>query len=256
MAKSHKLFSFVIVIIAIAAYSSADSYGAGCGWTDGNIYFFKGSNYVRFSLLTGEADLPQPIVNSFPREFHDINACFVIPGGRGEGTKDLAYFVKGDEVIAYDIASRKIVEQSKIRKVFPGVFEKNIDAVLVLPESLYYRNGYKEKRDDHFIFFFKGETVALFPASHINRRNAVAEMTKISEINTFASDDVIDHFRYGISTCVSSPLRSFEPVFYLFTEKGYLGFAVDDRDGTFKPIEQPAHDYSVVLMSWMTKGEL
>ena len=97
-------------------------------WDDSKVYFFRGSEYVRYDIAADRPDdgYPQPISSGWPGVFEeDIDAAVVWPNGK-------AYFFRGSEYVRYDVAADRADEgyPQSISSGWPGVFEQGIDAAV------------------------------------------------------------------------------------------------------------------------------
>ena len=97
-------------------------------WNDDQAYFFRGDQYVRYSVSAGAVDsgYPLPISSGWKGVFtEDIDAAAVWNNGR-------AYFFKGSEYCAYDVVADTAIAgyPKSIAENWPGVFVDDIDAVL------------------------------------------------------------------------------------------------------------------------------
>lgn len=97
-------------------------------WDDDHAYFFRGDQYVRYSVSAGAVDsgYPLPISSGWKGVFtEDIDAAAVWNNGR-------AYFFKGSEYCAYDVDADTAIEgyPKSIAENWPGVFVDDIDAVV------------------------------------------------------------------------------------------------------------------------------
>jgi hypothetical protein len=108
-------------------------------WTNGKAYFFKGDQYVRYSVAEdwADADYPTKIKNNWPGLWErDIGAAVMWNDGK-------AYFFKGDEFIAYTVSPEGGAAPQKIKDHWPGLWERGIDAAVMW--------------DDGKAYFFKGD---------------------------------------------------------------------------------------------------
>lgn len=97
-------------------------------WNDDTAYFFRGDQYVRYSVAsdTVDAGYPMTISSAWKGVFpEDIDAAAVWNDGK-------AYFFKGSEYVAYDVAADAAVDgyPKPIEGNWPGVFADGVDAVL------------------------------------------------------------------------------------------------------------------------------
>lgn len=120
-----------------------DGVDAGVLWSNGKAYYFKGSQFVRFDLVSQRVDpgYPKDISSKWPGLFTaDIDAVVVWPNGK-------AYFFKGAQYVRYDIARNKVDAgfPAPIAGNWPGMpdeFTSGID------EAVVWNNG--------AAYFFKG----------------------------------------------------------------------------------------------------
>jgi Hemopexin/Astacin (Peptidase family M12A) len=112
-------------------------------WTNGKAYFFKGNQYIRYSLSGDKVDpgYPKAIAGNWPGLWADnIDAAVVWPNGK-------AYFFRGPNYMRYDIATDK-VDSGYPKAItgnwpgFPAGFAAGINAAVV------WNNGKA--------YFFKG----------------------------------------------------------------------------------------------------
>ncbi|MDP1774858.1 MAG: hemopexin repeat-containing protein [Methylobacter sp.] len=101
-------------------------------WGNGKVYFFKGSQYIRYDIVADKVDAgyPKPIKGNWPGLWADkIDAGVVWPNGK-------AYFFKGSKYIRYDIATDK-ADAGYPRAIqgswpgFPSSFTTGINAAVV-----------------------------------------------------------------------------------------------------------------------------
>ena len=117
---------------------------AGVVWPDGNVYFFRGTQYVGVDEKSGSGDGNgvQPIQGNWPglaQAFPTgIDAGVVWPDGR-------AYFFKGNRYVQVDVTTRRAGAAQPIQGNWPGLaqaFPGGIDTVAMWP--------------DGYAYFFKG----------------------------------------------------------------------------------------------------
>jgi hypothetical protein len=112
-------------------------------WNNKLVYFFKGTQYLRYNIAADRVDqgYPLPIAGHWPGLWEqDIDAAVVWPNGK-------AYFFKGPQYIRYDIATDKADAgyPAAIKDGWPGFpesFAQGIDRAVV------WNNGKA--------YFFKG----------------------------------------------------------------------------------------------------
>lgn len=103
-------------------------------------YFFFGSSYVRYDVLTDKVEegYPLSIADQWPGLFDsDIDAC--VPWDDGT-----VFFFKGDQCLSFDLNANAVVEgsQNSISATWPGVFADGIDAgVLLASNNVYFFRG-------------------------------------------------------------------------------------------------------------------
>jgi hypothetical protein len=93
----------------------------------GKVYFFEGSQYVRYDLESFRQDpgYPQPIAGNWPGLWEsDIDAA------TNWGSSDKAFFFKGSEYIGYDLQTDTADEPKPIEGNWSGVWDSDIDAAL------------------------------------------------------------------------------------------------------------------------------
>jgi hypothetical protein len=119
-------------------------------WPNGKIYFFKGSQYLRFDDAMGRTDagFPLPIAgnwNGFPPEFADgIDADVLWTNGS-------AYYFKGSQYLRFDLATDTVGPgyPLDISDGWPGLWTADIDAAVVWPNSkAYFFKGSEYMRYD------------------------------------------------------------------------------------------------------------
>jgi hypothetical protein len=122
----------------------ADGFDADVLWNDGNAYYFKGSQYLRFNVADDKvgSGYPVDIAAAWSGLWtEDIDAAIVWPNRK-------AYFFKGSEYMRYDLATDQ-VDVGYPKPIagnwapnMPAAFESNLDHVVI-------RNNQKA-------YFFKG----------------------------------------------------------------------------------------------------
>ncbi len=77
---------------------------AGLNWGTGKLYFFRGSEYLRYDMATDRVDpnYPQPIADNWPGVFTDRIDAALYPGGR------FAYFFRGDQYQRFDVDANRV----------------------------------------------------------------------------------------------------------------------------------------------------
>lgn len=120
-------------------------------WREDNrkIYFFRGSEYVRYSRVTAGVDpgYPKPIAGNWPGLPHTFNQGIDAALWRESNQK--LYFFKGDQYVRFSKVSNGMDPgyPKPIAGNWPGLpleFRKGIDAALM-------------RKDNHKIYFFKGD---------------------------------------------------------------------------------------------------
>ena len=113
---------------------------------NGKLYFFEGSQYVRYDQETLQQDsgYPQPIANNWPGLFEsDIDAA------TNWGASGKAFFFKGSEYIGYELKSDTADEAKPIDGSWPGVWDSDIDAAVDWGNGkLYFFKGSEYTRYD------------------------------------------------------------------------------------------------------------
>jgi hypothetical protein len=118
-------------------------------WPNGNVYFFKGSQYDRYNVAEDKVDAgyPKPIAGNwpgFPAGFAAGISAYVL------WTNGKAYFFKGSEYIRYDVDVDKVDAgyPKPIAENWPGLFTSNIDAAIVWPNGKAY--FFRESQYDRY----------------------------------------------------------------------------------------------------------
>ncbi len=111
------------------------------------IYFLRGSRYLRYSIEEAETEKPRPLSEKWPMfadaGFEWIDAAFA--------TEDSLYAFRDNEYLQLDIASNELVDEQprKISEGWPGVSFQKIDAVLCVgTDAIYFFQGNKYVRYD------------------------------------------------------------------------------------------------------------
>lgn len=117
---------------------------AGLDWGTGKAYFFRGAEYVRYSIANDAVDAgyPKPIAGNWgnwPAAWTSVDASVKWNNGK-------VYFFRGSEYLRYDIVNDAVDAgyPKAISVGWPGVFSSNIDYAFVHP------NGWA--------YFFKGKS--------------------------------------------------------------------------------------------------
>jgi hypothetical protein len=77
---------------------------AAVPWNNGKIYFFKGSQYIRYDVKGRKADpgYPKPIADDWPGVWAEgIDAGI-------QWSDDVAYFFKGNQYMKYRVKENKV----------------------------------------------------------------------------------------------------------------------------------------------------
>ncbi|HEY1065036.1 MAG TPA: hemopexin repeat-containing protein [Pirellulales bacterium] len=102
-------------------------------WKDGKMFLFKGSQYIRFDIMTDKVDpgYPKPIAGNWPGlPFTDgIDSAVLWNNGKK------VFFFKGDQYVRFDVDADK-VDEGYPKKIddntWPGLsFTKHIDALVM-----------------------------------------------------------------------------------------------------------------------------
>lgn len=110
--------------------------------TNGKVYFFKGSEYLRYDILTDKVDAgwPKSISshwNGFPAAFASgVDAAVMWTGGK-------AYFFKGNQYLRYDMTTDSVdagwpKQISGNWKGFPNSFNNGINGAILLNNGKAY----------------------------------------------------------------------------------------------------------------------
>jgi matrix metalloproteinase-14 (membrane-inserted) len=86
-------------------------------WNNGKVYFFRGSEYLRYDIATDKVDLgyPAPIAGNWPGLFtSNIDYALVHPNG-------WAYFFKGKQYQRYDMLLDQVNQTLPIVGWWAGV---------------------------------------------------------------------------------------------------------------------------------------
>jgi hypothetical protein len=97
--------------------SSWTSVDASVKWDNGKVYFFRGSQYLRYDLAAGQVDAgyPLPIAGYWPGLFTStIDYALVHPNG-------WAYFFKGQQYQRYDISLDRVDDTLPIVGFWVGI---------------------------------------------------------------------------------------------------------------------------------------
>ena len=117
-------------------------------WTDGNIYFFKKSQYYKYNVEEDrvEEGYPQPISSGWPGVPNNIDAAFVYSNGKAYFFKDSSFwtFSKGQ-------GNPGVINRS----TWPGI-PTHVDAALVQSQSTFY--FFKQKQ-----YYKNGEMNGQYP---------------------------------------------------------------------------------------------
>jgi hypothetical protein len=111
------------------------SVDAAIDWGNGQIYFFKGNQYIAFDKVSRA--VPQGYPLTIASEWHGVvfdrvDAAIMWPGGR------YAYLFCGDEYCRYNVAANKVdpgFERLKIKDHWKGIPFNKIDSALLWPDN-------------------------------------------------------------------------------------------------------------------------
>lgn len=136
-------------------------------WKDNKCYFFKGAEYVRFDLKTGQVDknYPRPIKGNWPGLWESgVDAA--VNWGNGK-----VYFFKGSNYIRYSIKTDSADKNypRPIKGNWPGLWNDRIDAACHIGKgrALFVRG------DEHLIYETKADKV---------EANSVAPNSKLHKV--------------------------------------------------------------------------
>lgn len=108
-------------------------------WPNGKVYFFHGSQYLRYDVATSKTDAgyPLPIAgqwNGFPDDFTSGFDSDVL------WTNGKAYYFKGSQYLRFDLPSDQVDDgyPMDISASWPGLWTSGIDAAVVWPNSKAY----------------------------------------------------------------------------------------------------------------------
>jgi hypothetical protein len=128
----------------------------------GKVYFFEGSQYIRYDQATFQQDpgYPRRIAGNWPDLWEsDIDAA------TNWGASGKAFFFKGSEYIGYDLQSDKADDAKPIGGNWSGVWDGDIDAAVDWANGkLYFFKGREyarydianDKADDGYPQFIEG----------------------------------------------------------------------------------------------------
>ena len=121
-------------------------------WPNGKAYFFKGGSYLQYDIASEAVDFgfPKRISEGWPGVFtEDIDAVAVWPDD--SPFKGKAYFFKGDQYTRFDVESSRADPGYPVQIAsgnWPGLFDRDIDAVCVWPRGTQFAGK---------VFFFRGD---------------------------------------------------------------------------------------------------
>ena len=121
--------------------------GAAVMWKNGKAFFFKGDQYVRYSVAEdwADQDYPRPIKGNWDGLWESgIDAAVMWNNGK-------AYFFKGDRYKSFLVKEGRVDrdEPLKIKDEWPGLWERDIGAAVAW--------------NDGKAYFFKGDEYIAFP---------------------------------------------------------------------------------------------
>ncbi|MBL8942731.1 MAG: hypothetical protein JNK45_06280 [Myxococcales bacterium] len=171
--------------------------GAAVMWNNGKAFFFKGDEYVRYSVAEDWADEGYPAKISVGWSGlwgAGIDAAVMWTDGR-------AYFFKGDETMAYSVAGDRVEPgyPKKIKDEFPGLWERGIDAAVA------WTNGRA--------YFFKGDE---YVACSLADKRVLPDYPKKIE----------DHWPGLWKRDVKAGIRWNDEAVYFFKGRQYMRFSI------------------------------
>ena len=128
-----------------AAWS--DGVDAGLYYGNNKAYFFRGSQYLRYDVVTDQVDpgYPKPIVGNWgnwPASWTSIDASVLWTNGK-------IYFFRGAEYLRYDVAADRVDAgyPKPIAGNWPGLFTSNLDYAFIHPNGwAYFFSGTRYQR--------------------------------------------------------------------------------------------------------------
>ncbi|HEX2880559.1 MAG TPA: hemopexin repeat-containing protein [Polyangiaceae bacterium] len=124
----------------------ASGIDAAVNWGNGKVYFFRGSQYLRFDIATDKVDQnPRPILGNWtgwPTTWTTVDAAVGWSSGK-------AYFFRGSDYLRIDMATRKVDRGPlPIDGNWPGLWTSGISYVFGKGTKAYFFKGTKYERYD------------------------------------------------------------------------------------------------------------